>query len=961
MTNSYPSVNFSTKTTFRTTRTLPWRGTIGVVGDFGRGPVGPVRVNPETFRTLYGFDGSSGSAAVQQAAIMGATDFVISRAVPKSTAATSTIFFGSGNPLNVVPRIGYELQSSNDLNPIVDNTNYTTGLTLDLNFVGEPLIARTVYERVNTRASYINHPNFKDAQANLAVFVVDFKQGSATPTIRQSDQAHLLTATVADTTAGQNQVIEMSTTAVADTHDVDAEANNLLPGYVLTNGTVKLLILCSPYRLTDGKWGILVESLTDTTAGALSGLQIKDPDNDTYIMGYNLSTVSGLGINPYTPNKSYYIKSNEVYNDGYSDNVIHSYFSVDASKGGEWFEFYYDIAPSSSIDSATALDKEHFGAADTEGIYFAFGNVGTSAPIRAALKGQFIIPFTAATTTVGSENANSTLAYEVGTSVSSVLKDLRANIYAEPTLNSLINEVELDTSSYSYSLTLKTALEGSSANRVYYKLRRHTAGTESEAKDLYIRITGNDFAQTEYDTFYRFSNAYVGPRGGFRDYYSLDGTPILRLNTITPGVQDIRVWIEPDPLSSDDNPNVNITVVTTSFGNTTTETGQLRSDSIDAVNGVYQNTGLESITALFLPLVEPAGGRVDPSLYTLLPLRSAPPLGALSTAYNSGATAVSSAGTAAIAGLPLVGSFNSISPTLDNVETTKVSYLQAVKDLAGSDIAFMCIAGLPYGNAAYKEVFEAAFEQAKAASPESGLRQVFIEAPFNMAPRQSILLSDSIRNEFVSIINGHVTMALGDGTFASRVGLTGYYAGLISSRPPHIAPHSNYNGQYMREIVNSTSRSDPDSKNQYSRGRVESLHFDRSIGRWKFLNGLTTSTDPTKRYVSVVRLRLQLMSDLQNYLQWVLAEPNTRALQRKVETAVSAYMNSRLQEGWFLRLGSIVCNESNNSESDMVSGKLFVDISYVPVVPADFIFVTVNEDYTILESLQYNTRPVSSL
>jgi phage tail sheath protein FI len=71
-------------------------------------------------------------------------------------------------------------------------------------------------------------------------------------------------------------------------------------------------------------------------------------------------------------------------------------------------------------------------------------------------------------------------------------------------------------------------------------------------------------------------------------------------------------------------------------------------------------------------------------------------------------------------------------------------------------------------------------------------------------------------------------------------------------------------------------------------------------------------------------------------------------------------MNSRLQEGWFLRLGTVICNESNNTETDMSQGKLYVDLSYVPVVPADFIYVNINEDYTILDNLAFDTRPANA-
>lgn len=954
----YPSISFSTKVKLPVPQALPWRNRIGVVGEFSRGPTNPTIVDPREFTTLFGIDGSNGSVAVQQAMEMGAADFVISRAVPADSPAETSIQFSSFNPLNVPPVVATELQTATSLNPVVDAANYTVGLEFGVNYIGSPLVARTIFETVSTDVRKINHPNFTSDQANLRIHAVDFKQGGTS--VQQAVATSVLTADVTAAVAGSKQIIKLADTDSVG-HDYTAENLNLVPGYMLDNGVEQFLILTRPFALNTGYVGVMVENLADNAVtGVVTGLQIKDPPEDRYIFGYNLVLSSGRGLSPIDPSHVYFSKQNEVYNDSFIINPIQSYFSLKASEGGIYHEFKYDTTPTATINDKVLLGSENFGSGADEGIYLLFGVLDNQAPMRVALKGQITIPFAVSSVMVGSDSAGTALAFTPGTSFATIVKDLQAVIYSDLVVSSLINEAETVTNTFPYSLNLMTALVGSEANRVFYRLNRYVSvpGSPEEAKDVQIKVLEPIFGMTEFDTDILFNNAFSGPRGAFREYYSLDGTPILRINAVSPGVQNIVVSLVPDELSSADNPALTVTVVNTANGVSTTEVGQFRMDSINTITGEFENTGLESIVGYFIPLVEPAGGTVSPALYTLLPLRVAPPLGLLSTNYAVGPTAVSASGVTAISGLPLLGGTNFRAADGSSiVEARTIAYKNAVRRLASADIAFLVIAGLPYGTSAYADVFRAAIDQASYASAESGLRQVFFETPFNMSPKQSAILSNSVRSSLVTLVNGHITMALRDGTFASRVGVTGYYAGVLATRPPHIAPHANYGGQFMQGVLNSTSQSDPDSKNVYSRGRVESLHFDRGLNRWKFLNGLTTSTDNTQKYVSVVRLRLQIMSDLQNYLQWVLSEPNTRALQRKVETSVEAYMNSRLQEGWLLRLGPVVCNETNNTETDMVNGKLYVEISYVPIVPADFIFVSITEDYTLLDTLQFTTQP----
>jgi len=107
--------------------------------------------------------------------------------------------------------------------------------------------------------------------------------------------------------------------------------------------------------------------------------------------------------------------------------------------------------------------------------------------------------------------------------------------------------------------------------------------------------------------------------------------------------------------------------------------------------------------------------------------------------------------------------------------------------------------------------------------------------------------------------------------------------------------------------------------------------------------------------VSVNRIRIQIISDLYNNLQWMRSLPSTPEVQGQVETAAQAYMTSKMQEGWLLRLGDIICNSTNNSSSDVARGIINLSISYLPVIPADFINVDLIEDYTLIDTISFVT------
>lgn len=111
-----------------------YRNTIGVAGQFRRGPRSPVAIdNLQDYVYLYGNDNSPGSIFARQVFMQGATSLIVSRAIPEATPAKSTIKLGNLLPTNEA-QIGYSgnVLSYNNGAPVM-----TTGLRLDISYAGQ--------------------------------------------------------------------------------------------------------------------------------------------------------------------------------------------------------------------------------------------------------------------------------------------------------------------------------------------------------------------------------------------------------------------------------------------------------------------------------------------------------------------------------------------------------------------------------------------------------------------------------------------------------------------------------------------------------------------------------------------------------------------------------------------------------------------------------------------------------
>lgn len=102
------------------------------------------------------------------------------------------------------------------------------------------------------------------------------------------------------------------------------------------------------------------------------------------------------------------------------------------------------------------------------------------------------------------------------------------------------------------------------------------------------------------------------------------------------------------------------------------------------------------------------------------------------------------------------------------------------------------------------------------------------------------------------------------------------------------------------------------------------------------------------KYIPVRRLALFLEESLFRGLQWVVFEPNDEPLWAAIRLNVGAFMNDQFRQGAF-QGGTpkdayfVVCDKTNNPQSDINKGIVNVIVGFAPLKPAEFVVLKIQQ------------------
>jgi hypothetical protein len=110
----------------------------------------------------------------------------------------------------------------------------------------------------------------------------------------------------------------------------------------------------------------------------------------------------------------------------------------------------------------------------------------------------------------------------------------------------------------------------------------------------------------------------------------------------------------------------------------------------------------------------------------------------------------------------------------------------------------------------------------------------------------------------------------------------------------------------------------------------------------------TVSSDASWRYVNVRRLFNMVEQAIEQGTQWVVFEPNTPALWKRVKRDISAFLLRIWRSGALFGATPdeafyVKCDEETNPPEVVDAGQLIIEIGMCPVKPAEFVVFRIGQ------------------
>ncbi len=167
--------------------------------------------------------------------------------------------------------------------------------------------------------------------------------------------------------------------------------------------------------------------------------------------------------------------------------------------------------------------------------------------------------------------------------------------------------------------------------------------------------------------------------------------------------------------------------------------------------------------------------------------------------------------------------------------------------------------------------------------------------------------------------------------------VAGIYARTDTERGVHKAP-ANEMVRGALELKVPITKGEQDILNPKGINCIRSFS-GRGILVW---GARTTASDPLWKYVNVRRLFLFLEESIDKGTQWVVFEPNDRALWGRVTQTITNFLTSVWKDGALAGATPdeaffVKCDETTMTQDDINNGRLICEIGVAPVRPAEFV------------------------
>lgn len=937
---SFPHIKFNERVVSPPPVRRNYRDTIGIVGEFSKGPFIASVGSREEFRALFGENNLPGSIAVQQAMLQGATNFIISRATPVSKPSNASLNLSSTTPEQFDSEIG------NVSDPTL--LERTIGLELSHSFVSSP------YNKYSTPFGAViqtrppnGNPPFHDGTSftlngkySIDINVVEYVSyalyedtSGATPIPRF--QSNPLTFDPAKTNLN-NASLTTTNTYLLELSGIDPDANSvkimlkhLKPGLYLNDNSINNYHLTAesyPW-IEDGILKVFVTPQVDFTFSANIDYFVDSNSysGGAYILGFTHRTIRGddLSSKVFTKNINQGHAFLVLKRSNISSNEI-SYLEENLVDGGPNTFSKMNTGVKFEIGDVLSSDIPN-----PDGIYENlqtnfFLNQGASTSIDILNK------------TVGigaSSDEVETNAFEEGTRGIALLEKLSDQLHLDDDLNAILTDSSIQNFTLPFSLNLTTDFTGREANRVEYQIQRYVSSTVDKANI-------DDLVYNDDEGASLFGNwiSYVGGRDASstatRTFYDRAGNPILEVASRTRSIEGNNISVSIFPISSGE---FRLEVFENS-SSTPVEVFSLNNRDIDSSTGYYRAI-LDSNTVLarFLPIVDNL--EITQAVINSLPERLEPPNRFVTDANDL--RNPSRASYDQLLNVSLIGGSDELSG--DSVGI--VEYQEAIDRLENEDISVIALTGYNAAQTEGRGLINYALSQANNSSTFNGLRTVVAAAPPRITKGAAKSIGAFYDDDRLVLVAGWTSFTTSNSLGFNNSSPVGVYAGKLATINPAVGPNAQNS---VSGVLSTDLSSRPDILDILTRSGIEALYFDSATNQFKFLNGRTTNKSNSRKWITLRRVSDHIISNLRLNLSYARSLPNTPDLRSKVASSVNAYMETLVSERIILSYIPALVDLSNNTPSDVTSGNLNIRITYTPLLPSDIINVSVVKSLTNL-------------
>lgn len=510
------------------------------------------------------------------------------------------------------------------------------------------------------------------------------------------------------------------------------------------------------------------------------------------------------------------------------------------------------------------------------------------------------------------------LAQEINTK-----KKVVNGVVTESRLNDPISTAEVINGEV-LKLTIKNTITPTESNR--YKLRL-------------TNIPSGISTTPILDTSVNFSGGIEGPKVAYRDYYSADSIPLLRIQALSSGTwgNNIRVSISPlsgnrvqvrveDPEALTFDPAIPIETFSLDFSNTDQD-GVLRDlQNSRLVRGTFIPRNFELATAAGL----------DPNLYAgqlgKIPVRLAeedPSITAPLDPNNINYSHPNAVGTSYLQLQLLENGQNG--PTI-----TDEDYIAALDQLTSQPVHLVLCPG-QYSD----RVRQAIASHCSQASEQDGLRIGIINASPNLSPESSASEIVGYNSNRVVMVAGWSTLVGQNSTRRFQLSPDALYAGKMASIPYFSSPAARRTAGSVVGIseVDTARYSSQSQLQSYADNYIEVLALDPVLRAFYFMTGQTTSSDSAWSRVSIRRTYDVIRMDLFDNLQQYKSEPYTTTLRGQISSSINAYLSNKRRNGEIQQFLPTIIDGSNNNTTDFINGIMNITVRFLPLFSTDYIVV----------------------